>query len=131
MFSNSDSLTRHMRKFHVTPVEKMRKEYQCYICLKIFPLPSKFKRQVTVHEQTKDYTCNYCQKIFPTPSKLKRHLEVHETSRKSSDKYPCDKCDKQYTQKRYLVKHIKTHEELIKPVVLIENKLTNYAGIFI
>ena len=29
-FSNFDSLSRHMRKFHVTPVEKMRKEYPTY-----------------------------------------------------------------------------------------------------
>merc|ERR1719186_1280871 len=114
-----------MRKFHVTPVEKMRKEYQCDICLKMFPSPSKLKRHVTVHEQTKVYSCNYCQKIFPTPYKLNGHLEVHETNKKTSDNYPCDKCDKEYTQKRYLVKHIKTHEELIKPVVLTKDNLTN------
>ena len=29
-FSNFDSLSRHMRKFHVTPVEKMRNEYPTY-----------------------------------------------------------------------------------------------------
>ena len=120
-FSNSDSLTRHQRKFHNPPTEVIKKEYQCDICHKIFPKPSKLERHLSVHDKVKDYTCNVCKKEFPAPSKLKRHEKVHEPSnsdnRENVDSYPCDKCDKTYTQKRYMIKHMKTHEEFIKPVV--------------
>ena len=49
-FSNFDSLSRHMRKFHDPPSEKVKKEYKCGVCQKSFIAPSHLKRHITVHE---------------------------------------------------------------------------------
>ena len=39
-FSNFDSHSRHERKFHNPSIEVIKKEYQCDICLKMFPRAS-------------------------------------------------------------------------------------------
>ena len=42
-FSNFDSLSRHMRKFHGPLDKKINKEYKCDVCQKRFPGPAHLK----------------------------------------------------------------------------------------
>lgn len=81
---------------------KVRKQYECRRCLKMFFNWDNYKRHVEMHDQR---ICNICGKILKSEVSLREHILIQHTD--GEFVYTCHICGKEYKHVRYLKTHIK------------------------
>lgn len=81
---------------------KTAKSYNCSVCTKPFPTPSKLRRHFLIHSGEKPYSCSVCSKPFNDPANLKRHHWSHIKEKP----FICSECQGEFMTKRDAMMHL-------------------------
>ncbi|XP_026464324.1 zinc finger protein 714-like [Ctenocephalides felis] len=85
---------------------KVKKEYKCPFCNKVFNDPSNFNRHKKIHTgYSYSFECNICHKKFKTPYAHKVHLSRHT----GEGLYECKICDRRFYVQYDLDLHVRSH----------------------
>ena len=108
-----DEKGNHALNVHEKLHEKIRDQYTCSFCKKIFARKGNVKKHIeAVHSKLRKYRCNICELIIElitdnTP--LRNHILRHKNDTRS---FQCATCEKAFKLEVDLKGHIKvTHEE--------------------
>ncbi len=55
------------------PKQKIKTDYPCNVCLKVFVRSDSLKKHQKTHTGEKDFLCEVCYKAFSRQDKLKQH----------------------------------------------------------
>ena len=102
---NKNLLISHMGKVH-----RMKQEFSCKICTKVFKWKETLRRHMdsSHNEEGKtSFKCNICQKVFAHHATL----FVHTKSQHNEEKASCDQCDKKFQNSSSLSCHKKRIHE--------------------
>ncbi|KAI3384750.1 hypothetical protein SNEBB_006987 [Seison nebaliae] len=103
-------LTNQPMKVTELKKKRVRKEWKCETCGKIFDRPSLLIRHVRTHTGEKPHHCEVCGKSFSTSSSLNTHVRIHSGEKP----HVCNVCGKRFTASSNLYYHRMIHTK-VKP----------------
>ncbi|KAI6181198.1 Zinc finger protein [Aphelenchoides besseyi] len=99
-FETSDKLN-----VHLTHTHRVKPQYDCKICDKVFAVRRELSTHKRVHSGEQPLQCKKCDKQFGTRQLLKKH-EMWHTGKRS---HVCSHCGKGFFQKGHLTQHLMIH----------------------
>ena len=84
---------------------KLKRQYNCLSCEKVFNKASTLKKHARIHNIVKVHTCSVCSKTCKTISGLKSHETVHSDERP----YKCTVCSRFFKHSWNLKVHKSVH----------------------
>ncbi|CRL00467.1 CLUMA_CG013729, isoform A [Clunio marinus] len=94
---------------HINWIHKIKREFKCETCLKMFATKGSLKEHVKIHSNIKEHVCVICKKSFKTVSVLTNHLDTHNETG-----YGCSDCGLRLNSKRTLRQHMLKHSDINK-----------------
>ena len=96
-----------IQEHFVEPNQKMKLQFQCISCKKLFSYKKYLLKHERIHKSDSKCVCNLCGKNFNNQEYLRKHGKIHA----NGNSFECKYCNKKFNQKSYLKNHEKSHTD--------------------
>ncbi|ODM93198.1 Regulator of G-protein signaling 7 [Orchesella cincta] len=124
-FKHSGSLRTHVKNVHENPSKRPRpskprfmfkNSWPCNVCDRVFKLPSRLTKHMTLHTGEKEFECDKCGNRFRTAQCLQTHLKRHKLKEKKEKPFKCRYCGKFFVMFNELNNHrVQKHRNIPIP----------------